>query len=81
MSDLTVTDSGLYVVEAENENGTTDKEFEIEVVGKLVFDTWSFCYIILLVELGLHHKNIVFTSLKNNSFIEMFLKEILFSIK
>lgn len=33
LSDLTVTDSGFYIVEAENENGTTEKEFEIEVTG------------------------------------------------
>ena len=44
MTDLTVTDSGLYVVEAENENGTTEKEFEIEVAGKLIFKAYCLIY-------------------------------------
>lgn len=35
--DLTAADSGLYVVEAENENGLVEKEFEIQVAGELLF--------------------------------------------
>ena len=36
ITNLTVTESGLYVVEAENENGLTEKEFQIEVIGKFI---------------------------------------------
>lgn len=34
ISDLTEADSGIYVVEAENDNGLVEKEFEIDVARK-----------------------------------------------